>query len=92
MGKQPPALPGEYRICRDNEILYIGETNNLRRRINEHRQSGKLPADDDSYVRFMVADKRSSSRTRRMHEQQKIEQHKPSLNKSAGGEGRIAKR
>lgn len=36
------------------------------------------------------ADGRSTSKTRRSHEQKKIEQHKPILNKSIGGEGRIA--
>ena len=38
------------------------------------------------------ADGRSTSKTRRVHEQQKIEQHRPTLNKSIGGEGRIAKK
>lgn len=37
---------------------------------------------------YKVADGRSTSKTRRVHEKQKIEQHKPSLNKSKGGEGR----
>lgn len=36
------------------------------------------------------ADGRSTSKTRREHEQKKIEQHKPPLNKSVGGEGRLA--
>ncbi len=39
---------------------------------------------------FKEADKRSTSNTRREHEQKKIAQHKPSLNKSKGGEGRPA--
>ena len=39
---------------------------------------------------YKVADGRSTSKTRREHEKQKIEQHKPSLNKSKGGEGRKA--
>lgn len=36
------------------------------------------------------ADGRSTSTTRREHEQQKIKQHQPTLNNSAGGEGRKA--
>lgn len=40
---------------------------------------------------YKEADGRSTSKTRRVHEQQKINQHKPKLNKSKGGEGRIAK-
>ncbi len=41
---------------------------------------------------YKVADGRSTSKTRRSHEQKKIEQHKPTQNKSKGGEGRIAKK
>ncbi len=36
------------------------------------------------------ADGRSTSNTRREHEQKKIAQHNPPLNKSKGGEGRKA--
>ena len=39
---------------------------------------------------YKTADKRSTSKTRREHEQKKIAQHKPEQNKSVGGEGRIA--
>ena len=39
---------------------------------------------------YKTADKRSTSKTRREHEQMKIKQHNPPLNKSKGGEGRIA--
>lgn len=45
-GNKPPSKPGEYRI-RDDEgnIVYIGETNDLRRRMNEHLKTGKLKKD-----------------------------------------------
>lgn len=90
-GHQPPREPGEYRI-RDphGEIAYIGETNNLRRRMGEHIRSGKLQP--GCTLEFQVADGRSSSRTRRDHERAKIAQHNPILNQSRGGEGRIARR
>lgn len=39
---------------------------------------------------YKVADQRSTSNTRRVHEQAKIAQHNPPLNKSKGGEGRRA--
>lgn len=89
-GQKPPASPGEYRI-RDGAgaITYIGETNNLARRTGEHLRSGKLPADSGT-IEYKVADGRSTSHTRRIHEQQKIAQHQPALNKSRGGEGRPA--
>ncbi len=41
---------------------------------------------------YKVADGRSTSKTRREHEQEKIKQHDPALNKSRGGEGRPAKK
>lgn len=45
-GNKPPAEPGEYRIRNEKgEIVYVGETNNLRRRMNEHIRSGKIKKD-----------------------------------------------
>lgn len=42
-GNKPPSSPGEYRIRDESgRIVYIGETNDLNRRMNEHRRSGKL--------------------------------------------------
>ena len=93
VGKKPPAVPGEYRM-RDGTgtITYVGETNNLARRIKEHIRSGKLPVGQRgrNTVEYKVADGRSTSRTRREHEQRSIAKHKPLLNRSKGGEGRPA--
>lgn len=90
-GHTPPSKPGEYRIRDANgTITYIGETNDLRRRMNEHIHTGKLK--ENHTLEFQLADGRSSSRTRRLHERMKIEQHNPILNRSGGGEGRIAGR
>lgn len=95
VGHKPPASPGEYRI-RDNSgnIVYIGETNNLHRRTREHIRSGKLPVGDgqNSTIEYKVALENSTSQSRRAHEQQKIAQHNPILNKSRGGEGRPARK
>lgn len=41
---------------------------------------------------YKVADKRFSQKTRREHEREKIKQHKPPLNRSGGGEGRLAEK
>lgn len=61
-------------------------------RMREHIRSGKLPTGQGcgSTLEYMVADGRSTSRTRREHEQQSIEKHHPTLNRSKGGEGRPA--
>lgn len=95
VGKLPPTQPGEYRI-RDvgGSIAYIGETNNLARRTREHIRSGKFSTDQTGAgsIEYKVADRRSTSNTRREHERQKIAQHQPPLNKSKGGEGRPAKK
>ena len=42
-GSKPPSAPEEYRI-RDEQgkIVYVGETNNLNRRMNEHRRNRKI--------------------------------------------------
>ena len=92
-GRRPPEKPGMYRICNaQGAILYIGETCNLARRTREHVRSGKISTTQTApdFVEYKVADGRSSSCTRRLHEQQKIAKHHPPLNRSKGGEGRIA--
>ena len=95
VGEKPPAKPGEYRM-RDaaGTITYIGETNNLARRTGEHIRSGKLPVGPScsSTIEYKVADGRSTSHTRRAHEQHSIQKHCPTLNRSKGGEGRPAGR
>lgn len=88
-GHRPPNAPGEYRIRELGSIVYVGETNNLARRMGEHVRNGKLQSADRT-IEFKVADGRSTSRTRREHERAKIAQHSPMLNKSKGGEGRYA--
>lgn len=94
-GSAPPDKPGIYRIrSAGGEILYIGETCSLRRRIREHIRTGKISLlrSAPSRVEYKVADGRSTSRSRREHERKKIARHKPTLNRSRGGEGRIAAR
>ncbi|MBM6715794.1 GIY-YIG nuclease family protein [Gemmiger formicilis] len=92
-GHKPPQSPGEYRMRdKTGQIFYIGETNNLARRTGEHRRSGKLPTDGSATLEYKIADGRSSSRTRREHEQHSIRKHSPTQNKSKGGEGRLARR
>ena len=93
-GQEPPRKAGEYRLRNpsNNKIEYVGETNNLDRRMKEHIRTGKCKTGNDGHTfEYQVADGRSTSKTRRVHEQQKIKPHNPSLNKSSGGEGRKAK-
>ena len=88
-GNKPPHEAGEYRIRdEENKIKYVGETNDLARRMGEHKHTGKL-GEHDSFE-YQRADGRSTSATRRDHERKKIEKHDPYMNQSHGGEGRIA--
>lgn len=93
-GSKPPKRPGEYRIRNSAGIItYIGETNNLNRRMNEHLYNGKMSGGQNAGGSFewKTADGRSTSVTRRKHERLKIGQHMPEQNASGGGEGRIAR-
>ncbi len=83
----PPKIPGEYRILDKNgNIKYIGETNNLKRRTQEHQRRGEIEEGDK--VLWKKADPLSTSEERRKHEKKKIKQHQPYENMSKGGEGR----
>lgn len=92
-GSRPPAAPGEYRI-RDTsgEVVYVGETNNLSRRINEHKRSGKIKEVGPCAVDWMQASDSSDSVSRRDHERRGIRKYRPDMNRSRGGEGRPSKR
>ena len=86
----PPNKPGEYRWInkKSNVIVYVGETNNLRRRMLEHERSEKPVSRETHYFEWKKADGRFSVDKRRQHEKDKICLHKPLLNKVAGGGGR----
>ena len=88
--QKPPQRPGEYRWRnkKTGEIEYVGETNNLARRKTQHIKSDKQVLEDTHQFEWKKADENSTSVTRREHERQKIEQHKPTLNQRAGGGGR----
>lgn len=90
-GSTPPDAPGEYRLRdRSGKITYVGETNNLRRRLKEHKSKGKIKQLGEGTVDWMRASDSSDSASRREHERRSIRKHKPSMNKSRGGEGRPA--
>ena len=71
-GSAPSHKAGEYRI-RDSSgsIPYIGETNDLNRRMYQPQQTGKLNKDGSTFE-YKEADGRAASRTRREHERAKI--------------------
>ena len=92
-GEKAPAKPGAERYVskKTNKVVYQGETSNLRTRMSKQR-SDKMPYTSGHYQpQYKLADGRSTSRTRRIHEKKKIDQHKPRFNKKRGGGGRKAK-
>ena len=94
-GVEPAKCAGEYRIRNaEGALTYIGETNNLKRRMQQHCYNGKMSNGQNAGGTFewKKADGRSTSVTRREHERQKIKEHSPAMNCSRGGEGRVAGR
>lgn len=87
--QRPPKAKGEYRILDSNtkEVLYIGVSNNLDRRMKEHIKTGKLNQQAGIFA-FKVADGRASQARINDHERNKINKHSPKLNQRAGGAGR----
>lgn len=86
--KSVPNKKGEYRILNsDRKILYIGQTNNLKRRMYEHIRSGKLNEQNGIFA-YKTADGRASRSTLANHERIKIKKHNPLYNQRAGGAGR----
>ena len=93
-GQIPPG-PGIYlfRNMRDDMILYVGESGNLRRRINRHRAERRPFANIRTATIFWIPlDNRSTSTSRRRIEKKLINQHNPKYNQNIGGGGRIASR
>ena len=90
-GNKPPKVAGEYRIKdKENNTKYIGITNNLERRVKEHKKTGNIN-ENDRIVEWMSAKPGSSYEQLRNHERQKIKSKKPYANKTIGGEGPVPK-
>ena len=93
-GQNLPQKPGAYRARnrKTGKVDYHGETNNLQRRHGEHKRAGAKHANSKTHdLEYKVADGRSTSKTRREHENRKINQHRPKYNKRKGGGGRKGK-
>lgn len=91
-GNKPPKVAGEYRIKdKDNNLKYIGISNDIDRRVKEHKKTGKIN-DNDRYVEWMPAKQGASYDDIRKHERQKIKQKKPAINQRGGGAGPTPKK
>lgn len=87
--RKVPSAKGEYRILnsKTRSPMYIGVSNDLKRRMNEHIRSGKLGGENSIFA-YKVADGRASQSRINDHERKKIDKHDPPLNQRAGGAGR----
>lgn len=91
----PPECPGVYmsKNKRNGMVTYVGESVNLRHRINRHILEGRPfanPKTMEFYWKPM--DNRTTSISRRKIEKDLITKHDPKYNQNAGGGGRIADR
>ena len=84
-----PAEPGVYRhIDRaSGEVRYVGQTNNLRQRQQQHARAGKLDTASE-YIQYGVAKPGATKDQLCGTERTHIGRHEPSGNTTQGGNGR----
>ncbi|MFI3190399.1 hypothetical protein BCS42_01875 [Crenothrix sp. D3] len=90
-GKNSP-LPSKNGIYqhinkKTGEVEYVGQTDNLRKRQQEHARAGKLDTETQK-VRFAVAREGATKDDLLQTEKAHIKRNKPSGNKTEGGNGR----
>ena len=92
---KPESVEGVYRYVNKNteRVEYVGQSNNLRRRYQEHPRGAKPPLDPNTHhfdwkEQTGFISKALSTLERRIKEQKKIRKHNPILNKNKGGGGR----
>ena len=88
-----PECPGVYmsKNRRKGTVTYIGESVNIRVRINKHRAQCRPFANLKTMEFYWKPmDNRSTSISRRKIEKALIKKHNPKYNQNAGGGGRIA--
>ena len=84
-----PSQPGIYRFVNKvtGTVDYVGQTNNIKRRIGEHKRSGNL----DSAIHNIIYGIAKADATRDalcFTEKHHIKKHRPVKNKTQGGNGR----
>lgn len=82
-----PSEMGTYRFKNNNQIMYIGISNDLRRRVMQHKRAGKkfFPGEK---VSIQIAKSNATYSQVRRHEELKVRKHKPERNERGGGGGR----
>lgn len=86
---KPPECAGVYYIYNaEGDMVYAGQSVNLRRRVYEHKRRGKIP--DDGYVDCFKAKDGITFEQLNDTEREKIKKYNPPLNQRGGGGGRTA--
>jgi len=84
-----PTEPGIYRHInkKTGKIDYVGQTNNLRVRQQQHARDNKLNI-DIQFVEYAIKREHATKNDLCQTEIQHIDKHKPKNNKTKGGNGR----
>ncbi len=84
-----PDRPGIYRFVNKvtGAVDYVGQTNNVKRRIREHKRSGNLDVAIHNVV-YGIAKANATRDALCFTERQHIKKHSPRKNKTQGGNGR----
>ena len=86
---KPPECAGVYYIYNaDGDMVYAGQSVNLRRRVYEHKRRGKIP--EGGYVDCFKAKDGITYDQLNDTEREKIKKYNPPLNQRSGGGGRTA--
>ena len=92
---EPEPVRGVYRYVdkNTNEIVYVGQSKNLRRRYQQHLRGDKPPFDPNTQhfdwkEQTFLSKVVSALMERQQKERDKIRQHNPPLNRNKGGGGR----
>lgn len=88
-GSPLPSQPGIYRHVdkQTGSVDYAGQTDNLRKRQQEHAREGKLNTDTHK-VQYSAAKRDATKDDLCRTEKEHISRHKPSGNTYKGGNGR----
>jgi len=88
-----PEKPGVYRHVNKEtkKIEYVGQTDNIRKRQQEHARSGKLNTDKQN-IQYAEAKANAGNTDLQQTEKNHIKRHKPAGNKYEGGNGRTPSR
>ena len=84
-----PEQAGIYRFVNKvtGTVDYVGQTNNIKRRIGEHKRSGNFNSAIHNIV-YGIAKASANRDALCFTEKQHIKKHRPQKNKTQGGNGR----